>query len=71
MRIGVTKCFETDETHELFHFMALLLQNAARHEAGFDVAADGEPREKVGVLKDEAALRARIHDPLRANPKLA
>ena len=48
--------------------MALLVQHAARDEAGLDVAAHGEPREKIRILEDEAALGARAGDRLRCRP---
>ena len=62
---ALAKRFEADEPHEFVHFVAFLVQHSARDEAGLDVAADGQPREKVRVLKNEAALRARAGDPFR------
>ena len=46
-------------------------KHAARDEAGLDVAPDGQPREEVGVLENQAAARARAGDRLGADEQLA
>ena len=69
MRIGVGERFEAHETKELVHLVPMLGEHAARDQSGFDVAANGEPREKVGILKHQSALGARSGDRLIAEPK--
>ena len=71
VRIGVGKHFETDETHQIFHLMAFLAEQPASDKASLDVAADGEPREKIWVLKDETSFRAGACDWHRAYQKLS
>src|SRR5215218_6370862 len=62
----VWKCigegFEANETHELIHFIALLVKYSARYQSRLDVTADREPREKVRVLEDQPTFRARAGD---------
>jgi hypothetical protein len=62
MRECVGKCFQTYEAHELIDLMPLLSEDAACHEAGFNVPAHGEPRKKVGILKNQTALGIRFSD---------
>ncbi len=58
VRVSVVKCLEAHEAHEFVHLISFLAQHSTRDETGLDVAADGEPREEVRVLKDETAFRA-------------
>ena len=69
--VGAGKTLEAHHPHELIHLMPLLVQDAARDEAGLDIAADGEPWEKIRILKDKAALRAGAVDWLGTDEKLA
>ena len=71
VRKGISKGFEPDQTHEFIDLGALFPQHAARDEAGFDVSSDGEPREKIGILKDEPAFRARLGNRLGTDGDLA
>ena len=58
MREGISKGFQGYQAHEFIDLTAFLFQHTARHEAGFDVAPHGEPRKKIRILKDKAALCA-------------
>ncbi len=64
VRIDVAKRLEADQPHELVDFIALFMQYAARDQSGLNIAANGQPREKVRILKNEAALRAGLSDRL-------
>ena len=67
---GVGETFQSHEAHELVHLAALFVEHAAGDEAGLDIAAHGEPREKIRVLENEAALGARRGDGFGADPQL-
>ena len=71
MRVGVGKCFQANQTHEIVHFRPFLLEQAARDQAGLNVAGDGEPGEEVGILKNQTAFGAGAGDRIVADPKLA
>ena len=71
MRKGISKGFQTYQTHEFIDLTAFLFQHTARDEAGFDVASHGEPRKKIRILKDKAPLCAWRGDRLVAYQKLA
>src|SRR5256885_5530631 len=62
---------QSDESHEFIHFMPLDMQHSARNQAGFNIAANGQPREKVWVLKDEPALGIGTGDGFITDPELA
>ena len=62
MRIGIRKSVESDESHEFIDLLAILMENAPRDEAGLDVAANSQPRKKIWILEDEAALGVRAGD---------
>ena len=71
MRIGAAECFQADQAHEVAYFMAFFLENTARDQACFDIPAHSEPRKKVGILKNEAALGARARNFLFVHKQLA
>src|SRR5437773_7646877 len=56
VRKGISKRFQTYQSHEFIDLTAFLFQHTARHETGFDVASHGEPRKKIRILKDKAPL---------------
>ena len=47
------------------------MENAPRDEAGLDVAANSQPRKKIWILEDEAALSVRADDWFRTNQQCA
>ena len=71
MRIDVGEPFEPDQANKFVNFVAFLAQHAERHQTGLNVATDGEPREQVRILEDQASLGVRTGDYLIANPKFA
>ena len=71
MRVSAGKSFEADEPHEGVDFMALAMEQAAGDEAGFNISADAEPGEQVGILEDESAFRAGGGDAFGADAELA
>src|SRR5207249_3613498 len=58
MRIGSAERLQANQSHEVVHFVSLFLKNAARDEAGLDIATHGQPWEKVWILKNETARGA-------------
>src|SRR6516162_10266573 len=71
MRIRIGKCFEADESHKFRHLRSLFMQDSARNEAGFNVAANRKPREQIWILKNEAAFRVRFDNFCVADKQLA
>jgi hypothetical protein len=71
MRIRIGECFEADEPHEFMHFRSLFMQDSARNEAGFNVAANCKPRKQIRILKNEATLRVRSDNFFVADKQLA
>ncbi len=69
MRVG--KFFEADEAHEIFYFAPFCVQYAARNQASLNVPADGEPRKKIWVLKNQSVFRTGTFDRLIADQKFA
>ena len=65
--ISVGKYFESHQTHEFVHFLVLFTQNPTRDESGLDVAADGEPRKEIRILKNQTAFCAWQGDRVSAN----
>src|SRR5712671_1498534 len=70
MRVGVGETFKADQTHEIIHLMAFLVEHAACDETGLNVAADRQPGKQVGVLKNQTAFCVGAGNPFRADPKL-
>ena len=60
VRVSGAERFQADEAHEAIDLIALFAQDPARDQACFDVAAHGEPGKEIGILEDQAALRARF-----------
>ena len=58
VRKRVSEGFEADETHELIHILALLREDTPRYQPGLDIPANGQPWEKIRILKDESTLSA-------------
>src|ERR1700722_3683710 len=71
MRIDVGEPFEPDQADKLVNFVAFLAQHAERYQTGLNVATDGEPREQVRILEDQASLGVCTGDDLIANSKFA
>ena len=59
MGIRVGKRFESDQPHELIHFISFFVRHAAGNETSLDVATNSQPREEIWILKNKTALRAR------------
>ena len=55
---GISKPFQTNQSHEFIDLTAFLFQHTARDQTGFDVASHGESRKKIRILKDKAPLCA-------------
>src|SRR3989442_5535147 len=68
--VGVGEGFQADQPHEIVHLLTLTVVQTAGDEAGLEVAANGEPGEKVWVLKHQTALGAGASDGLSADPEL-
>ena len=51
--------------------LTFLVKQAARDQAGLDVAANREPGKEIGILKDQTPFRAGIGDWFGADPKFA
>jgi hypothetical protein len=71
VRISGGEGVQADEAEEIIHFVAAAMEQATSDEAGFDIAADSEPREEIGILEDQAALGARAIDRLGVDEELA
>ena len=71
MWIGIGKRFESDEPHEFVHFSPFFLQHSARNETGLDVAANGQPRKKIWILKNKTPLGFRSEDLFFAHKQFA
>jgi hypothetical protein len=56
MRVRGGELFESDQADEFIDLCSLFVENTASDKASFDIAADGEPGKKIGILKDEAAF---------------
>ena len=65
MRKDIGKSFQPDQADEFVDLMTFFVKHAARDQTGLDVAPDGQPREKIRVLKDQAALGVGTGDRLR------
>jgi hypothetical protein len=52
------------------HFISFFAQHPARNEAGLDIPANGQPREKIWILKNKAAFRARPDNPFVADKQV-
>src|ERR1700730_5335305 len=71
MRINTRKSFKPYQADEFVNFVTFLAEDAQCHQTGLNVAANGEPRKQVGVLKYQTALRIGTGDHFLANPKFA
>src|SRR5712691_4304154 len=71
MRIRISKRFESDQPHEFVHFGSFFAQHTARNQANLDVAANGEPRKQIRILKNKTTFRARSDDSFFADEQLA
>jgi len=69
--VGFGKCFEADEAHELIHFLALLVEQAPRNEARFNIAPNREPRKEVRILEDQTTFGAGSSNRFSPDPELA
>ena len=56
MRVDVGKPLKPDQSDKFVHFLTFLTQEAERHQAGLNVAADGEPRKQIRILEDQPSL---------------
>ena len=70
MRIRIRKRFESDQPHEFVHFIPFFAQHSTRSEAGLNIAANGQPREQIWILENEAALRVRSDNVFVADKQL-
>ena len=71
MRIRISKRFESDQSHKFIHFISSFAQHTARNQASLDVAANGEPRKQIRILKNKTTFRARSDDSFFADEHLA
>src|SRR5207248_7957631 len=71
MRIGIRKSVESDEVHQFVNLVAIFVEHAPRDEAGLNISANSQPREKIWVLEDKAALGVRTSNWFRANQEFA
>src|SRR5688572_23844429 len=69
VRVGFGKVFQSNQAHELIHFMAPLLKESACDQTRLDVPPHGEPWKEIGVLKHESAFRAWPGNLFRADPQ--
>ena len=70
VRVDVAKCLEPDQPHEFLDFITPFAQYSARDQSGLNITTNGQPGEKIWILKNEAALRARLSDRLRTDQEL-
>src|SRR5206468_7235457 len=56
VRKCIGKPFQTYQTHEFIDLTAFLFQYTACDQPRFDVTSHSEPRKKIRILKDKAAL---------------
>lgn len=71
MWIGIGKCFETDQAHELLNLTAFLLQQPARNQTGLNISPYREPWKQIRILKNKSALSIRTGDLLWADQKFS
>ena len=71
MGISVGERFKANQTHEFINFVAFVVKDTLRDQTGLDVATNGQPREQIGILKNETAFGARSGDPCRADQQFA
>ncbi|MDB6171998.1 MAG: hypothetical protein JWL59_1309 [Chthoniobacteraceae bacterium] len=68
-RIG--ERFKSHQPHEFINFMPLFTEQTARDQTDFDIAPYGQPREKIRVLENKAALGVGGRDYFRADTQFA
>src|SRR5205823_5911559 len=71
VRVGLGKCFQSHQAHEVAYLAPFLMKQPARDQSGFDVASNAQPGKKIRVLEDEAAFGTGPSDSLGSDPKLS